>query len=250
MEATSGDDRAIEGLEETRADRRCREASVKRRTSAGRDVDGRGPIDRKRSPRHAIGERDRDHIGVLRDLLLEPRIRPGAPRLEGGRHLLAGGPIELEARGDILVTRKLRVDSDPPNRLAGALDAARDRDGRQRHLRDHGGRPDAAEPERAAASTQIRQMRLQARSRDSQRRKERHQGGAKGGEAAGVENRRDLEAGRHPERDASLALGHGFDSPPQRAIGGDQTDRGREGREHQGLDEQLTDDSGAARTER
>ena len=69
-------------------------------------------------------------------------------------------------------------------------------------------------------------------------------------EAAGVENRRDFKAGRHPERNASLALGHRFDSPAQRAIGGDQTDRGRDGREHQGLDEQLTDDSRAARTER
>jgi hypothetical protein len=43
---------------------------------------------------------------------LEPRIRSSAPLLEGGRHILAGGPIELEARGEILVTRKLRVDSD------------------------------------------------------------------------------------------------------------------------------------------
>jgi len=102
----------------------------------------------------------------------------------------------------------------------------------------------------AAASTQIHQMRLQARSRDSQRRQERQHGGAYDGEAAGVDHRRDFKAGRHPERKASLALGHRFDSPSQRAIGGDQTDRGRDGREHQGLDEQLTDDSAAARTER
>lgn len=50
MEAASGDDRAVEGLEKTRADRRDREASLERRTGAGRDVDGRGPIDRQRCP--------------------------------------------------------------------------------------------------------------------------------------------------------------------------------------------------------
>ena len=38
----------------------CREAGLERRTGAGRDVDGRGPLNRKRRPRHAIGERDRD----------------------------------------------------------------------------------------------------------------------------------------------------------------------------------------------
>jgi hypothetical protein len=69
-------------------------------------------------------------------------------------------------------------------------------------------------------------------------------------EAAGVENRRDVKAGRDPERNAFLARGHRFDAPAQRAIDGDQTGRGREGREHQGLDEQLTDDSRAACTER
>ena len=204
---------------------------------------------RKRCPGHAIGERDRDHIGFLRDLLLEPRIGPSPPLFEGP-HILAGGSIELEARGEILVTRKLRVDSDSPNRLAGALDAAGDGDGRQRHLRDHRGRPDAAKPERAAASSQIHQVRLQARSRDSQRRQERQHRGSCDREAAGVEHRRDFKTGRHPERYASLALGHRGDSPAQCAIGGDQTNHGRNGREHQGLDEQLTDDAHAARTER
>ena len=215
METASGDDRAAEGLEEPRADRRCRDADLERRSGAGRDFDGRGPPDLKRCSRHAIGERDGDHIGFLRDLLLEPRVCLGAPI----RHLLAGGPIELDAGAEVLMTRKLRVNADEPDRLAGALDAARDGDGRKRHLRDHGRRPEAAEPERAAARTQIHQMRLQARSRDSQRRQERHHGGACDREAAGVEHCRDVKAGRHPERNASPTVQHRFDSPAQRAIG-------------------------------
>src|SRR6187431_2390578 len=133
MEAASGDDRAAEGLEETRADRRCRDADLERRSGAGRDFDDRGTTDLKRCPRHAIGERDRDHIGFLRDLLLEPRVCLRAPLFEGGSRLLAaGGPIELEARAEILMTRKLRVNADEPDRLAGALDAARDGNGRER----------------------------------------------------------------------------------------------------------------------
>jgi hypothetical protein len=50
MEAASGDGRTVEGLEETRADRRCRKASLEGRTGAGLDFDGRGPIDRERCP--------------------------------------------------------------------------------------------------------------------------------------------------------------------------------------------------------
>ena len=55
----------------------------------------------------------------------------------------------LGSTADILASRTLRVDSDLENRLVGAINAARDSDGRQRHLRNHGGRPDSAEPERA-----------------------------------------------------------------------------------------------------
>ena len=41
-----------------------------------------------------------------------------------------------------------------------------------------------------------------------------------------------------------------FDPPRQRPVGGNETDRSRDGREHKGLHEELTDDARAARTER
>ena len=95
-----------------------------------------------------------------------------------GDKIVALGPADMlpdaerviDARGKILATGKCGVDVQLAHRLVHPLHGARDADGGHRDLRDHHAGPDAAEAQRRAAGAPVRQVRLQARARDSQRR--------------------------------------------------------------------------------
>ena len=189
----------------------------------------------------AVGEGDRDDARLLCDAPRERRERLRPPILERRRGLLLERPIHIDASGEILPAWKLPRGSSHAHRLARALQGDRDADapsappGRP-WRRSRRGRtaaslrrcPDSpGSVARAPASTLTAGSMRQHRRADDR-------------EATGIQDRRELQPGRHPERCAARGPVGGFRSPRQRPVGGHQADGGRDGREHQGLDEELT----------
>ena len=171
------------------------DADLVRRAGAGRDLDGRAPFARQSDP----GARSANVTATTPGSCAMRCASPANVRARRSPKANVVSPpagrSSSRRAARYSSTRKLRADCYPAHRLARALDGDGDGDGRQRHLGDHRGRPDAAEAQRAAAGTQVREVRLHARARDSQRRQERHHGRADDREAAGIEHRRESSPG-------------------------------------------------------
>ena len=171
VEAAPGDNRTIEGLEEPGSHLRRPEHIVVRRPGVGRGLDFSESYFRHR-PGRAVGERDRDNAGFLRDASLEFLERPRPPRLERRRGLLLERPVHVDASREILSAWKFCANLQGAQRLDRTLQRDRDADGRQRHLNDHRACPDAPETQRGATGAPVREVRLHARFRGFQCRQE------------------------------------------------------------------------------
>ena len=180
-------------------------------------------------PRRAVGERDRDHAGFLRDAPLELRERPRPPRLERRRGLLVERPVHdrcerRDTPGLEMPARmfSLRIAWLAPSMATGMPMAVSATCAIIAPVQTRPKRSVAPPVPRFARCDCTRaRVTLSAGRNDSMRR-------ADDREAAGIQDRRELQAGRHPERCAALALLTAFDPPRQRPVGGDEADRGRD----------------------